>query len=59
MKAGRAQIGIFKNMCIKNLRIPIKKKLDSFTLKTSINHLIHNILCNGRVKVKIVFNSGY
>ena len=28
------------------------KKLDSFILETSKNHLIHNFLRNGRVRVK-------
>ena len=30
---------------------PIKKKLDSFTLETSKNHLIRNFLRNGRQRV--------
>ena len=40
MKAGRALIGIFQTMRVKNLmggQWPIKKKLDSFTLETSKN----------------------
>ena len=49
MKAGRALIGnIFQNKRIKNLRggreVRFKKKLDSFTLETSKNHLIRNFL---------------
>ena len=56
MKAGRAKIGIFQKMRIKNLRggqwDPIKK-LDPFTLETSKNNLIHNFLREGRVRVKI------
>ena len=43
-------------MRIKNLRgvseVRFKKKLDSFTLETSKNHLIRNFLRNGRVRVK-------
>ena len=38
MKSGRAYIGIFQKMRIKNLRGSVRsdlKKLDSFTLKTS------------------------
>ena len=55
MKAGRALIGIFQKMRIKNLRGVSEvrlKKLDSFTLETSKNHLIRNFLRNGRVGVK-------
>ena len=54
MKAGRASIGIFQKMRIENLRGAVRsdlEKLDSFTLETSKNHLIHNFLRNGRVKV--------
>ena len=55
MKSGRAKIGIFQKMCIKNLRgsvsSDLKKKLDSFTLETSKNHLIRNFLSNGRLRV--------
>ena len=57
MKAGRAWIGIYQKMHIKNLRGqwgPIKKKLDSFTLETSRNHLIRNFMRNGRVRVKFL-----
>ena len=32
---------------------PILKKLDSFTLEMSKNHLIRNFLRNGRLRVKI------
>ena len=32
------------------------KKLDSFTLKTSENHLIRNFLRNGRVRVNSLFS---
>ena len=57
MKAERALIGIFQKMRIKNLRgvseVRYKKKLDSFTLVTSKNHLIRNFLRNGRVRVNI------
>ena len=55
MKAGRALIDIFQKMRIKNLRGSVRsdlKKLDSFTLKTSKNHLIRNFLRNERVRVK-------
>ena len=31
---------------------PIKKKLDSFPMETSKNHLIRNFLRNGRLRVK-------
>ena len=41
MKSGRAQIGLFQKMRIKNL----------FTLGTSKNHLIRNFLRNGRLRV--------
>ena len=55
MKSGRAKIGIFQKMRIKNLRGgqwgPIKK-IDSFTLETSENHLIRNFLRNERLRVK-------
>ena len=55
MKAGRAKIGIFEKMRIKNLRggseVRFKKKLDSFTLETSKNQLIRKFLCNGRLRV--------
>ena len=55
MKAERAVIGIYQKMCLKNLRSLVRsdlKKLDSFTLKTSKNHLISNFLRNDRVRVK-------
>ena len=55
MKAGRAEIGIFEKMRIKNLREVSEvqfKKLDSFTLETSKNHLIRKFLRNGRVRFK-------
>ena len=58
MKSGRAYIGIFQKMHIKNLRggegsmMSDLKKLDSFTLKTSKNHLIRNFLRNWRLRVK-------
>ena len=32
---------------------PIEKKLDSFTLETSKNHLIRNFLRNERLRVKL------
>ena len=55
MKSGRAKIGIFQKMRIKNLMGgqwgPILK-LDSFTLETSKNHLIRSFLRNGRLRVK-------
>ena len=63
MKAGRAKIGIFQKMRIKNLRgggvseVRFKKKLDYFTLETSKNHLIRNFLRNGRLRVKMKFNN--
>ena len=56
MKSGRAQIGIFQKMRIKNLRGVSEvrfKKLDFFTLETSKNHLIHNFLRNGRLRVRV------
>ena len=56
MKSGRAKIGSFKKMRIKNLSGVSEvrfKKLDSFTLETSKNHLIHNFLRNGRLRVNI------
>ena len=49
-------IGIFQKMRIKNLRGSDLKKIDSFTLETSKNHLIRNFLPNGRVMVKQVDN---
>ena len=56
MKSGRAKIGIFQKIRIKNLMRgqwgPILKKLDSFTLETSKNHLIRSFLRNGRLRVK-------
>ena len=51
----RASIGIFQKMRIKNLRGSVRsdfKKLDSFTMETSKNHLIRSFLRNGRVRVK-------
>ena len=56
MKSGRAKIAIFQKMRIKNLMGSVRsdlKKLDSFTLKTSKNHLIRSFLRNGRVWVKL------
>ena len=63
MKAGKAKICIFQKMHIKNLRgsqwDPIKK-LNSFTLEMSKNHLIRNLLRNGRLRVKgKLATSGY
>ena len=58
MKAGKAKIGIYQEMRIKNLSGVSEvrlKKIDSFTLETSKNHLIRNFLRNGRLRVKIVF----
>ena len=58
MKAGRAEIGIFQQMRIKNLSGVSEvrfKKIVSFTLETSKNHLIRNFLPNGRVRVKRSF----
>ena len=56
MKSGRVLIGIFQKMRIKNLRggsvRSDLKKLDSFTLETSKNHLIRNFLRNERLRVK-------
>ena len=57
MKSGRAKIGIFQKMRIKNLMWASEvrlKKLDSFTLETSKNHLIRNFLRSGRLRVKIL-----
>ena len=46
-------------MRIKNLmgvsEVRLKKKLDSFTLEMSKNHLIRNFLRNGRLRVKMGF----
>ena len=55
MKSGRALIGIFQKMRIKNLRGSVRSdltKLDYFTLEMSKNHLIRNFLRNGRLRVK-------
>ena len=55
MKAGRVSMGIFQKMRVKNPRGSVKsnlKKLVSFILETSKNHLIPNYLRNGRVRVK-------
>ena len=58
MKAGRAKILIFQTMRIKNLRNGGGvKKLDSFTLETSKNHLIRNFSCNGRLRVSMKFRN--
>ena len=55
MKSGRALIGTFETMRIKN-RMGVSdvrfKKLDSLTLEKSKNHLIRNFLRNGRLRVK-------
>ena len=56
MKSGRGLICIFQKMRIKNLRgvsYVRFKKLDSFTLETSENHLIRIFLRNGRLRVKL------
>ena len=57
MKAGGASIGILQKLRIKNLRgvseVRLKKKLVSFTLETSKNHLIRKFLRNGRLRVKL------
>ena len=56
MTARRAEIGIFQKMRIKNLRGVSEvrlKKLEFFTLETLKNHLIHNFLRNGRMRVNI------
>ena len=55
MKSGRVLIGIYQKIRIKNLnggsvRSDLKK-LDSFTLEASKNHLFRNFLRNGRVRV--------
>ena len=55
MKSGRGKIAIFQKMRIKNLMGSVRsdlKKLDSFNLETSKNHLIRSFLRNGRVWVK-------
>ena len=60
MKAGRAKIGIFQKMRIKNLRggqWGLIKEIDSFTLETSKNFLIRNFLRNRRPSVK--FEMGF
>ena len=58
MKAGKAKIGIFQKMRIKNLRGGVSevrlKKLDSFTLQTSKNHLIRNCSRNERLRVNYI-----
>ena len=57
MKSGRAKIGIFRKMRIKNLKgvSDVRfKKLDSFTLETSKNHLVRIFLRNGRLRVKLI-----
>ena len=58
MKSGRALIGSFQKMRIKNLRgvseVRFKKKLHSFNLETSKNHLIRNFLRNRRLRVKLL-----
>ena len=55
MKSGRAKIGSFQKMRIKNLREGSVrsdlKKLDSSALETSKKHLIRNFLRNGLVRV--------
>ena len=58
MKTGRTIIGIFQKMGIKNLRGAVRsdfKKLKSFTLETSKNHLIRNFRRNGHLRVKISY----
>ena len=55
MKSGRALIGSFQKMRIKNLMGVSEvrfKKIDSFTLGMSKNHLIRTFLRNGRLRVK-------
>ena len=47
MKSGRALIGIFQKMRIKNLR-----RVNPLHLGNVENHLILNILRNGRMRVK-------
>ena len=55
MKTGRALIGSFQKMRIKNLmgvsEVRFKKKLDSFTLETSKNNLIRIFLRKGSLRV--------
>ena len=41
-----------KNLMLGVIEVRFKKKLDSFTLKMSKNHLIRNFLRNGRLGVK-------
>ena len=61
MKSGRAYIGIFQKMRIKNLRevseVRFKKTrilhLGRRSLETSKNHLIRNFLHHGRLKILI------
>ena len=58
MKAGRAQIGIFQKMRIKNLRGVSEvrfKKARLLHLGNVKNHLIRNFLRNGRVRVKAAY----
>ena len=67
MKAWRALIGIFQKIRIKNLRegvmtrvIEVRlKKIDSCTVETSKNHLIRNLLRNGRVRVSFLWESDF
>ena len=57
MKAGRALIGIFRKMRIKNLREEVSevrfKKTRFLHLGNVENHLIRNFLRNGCVRVKL------
>ena len=58
MKSGRAEIGSFQKMRIKNLMGSVRSdliKLDSFTLEMSKNHLIRNFPRNGRLRVNLKF----
>ena len=50
-KFGRAKIGIFQKMSIKNLK-SASKKIDSFTLETSKNNLICKFLRNEPLRAK-------
>ena len=54
MKVGKAKIGIFQKMRIKNLRGSVRSDFKNDSLETSKNHLIRNFLRNGLVRVKTV-----
>ena len=51
MRSWRAEIVFFSKRCASKIWAGLKK-IDSFTLETSKNHLIRNFLRNGRLRVK-------